>query len=51
MEPGEFWSLFAETGEPMCWLLCRAGERASRPARDGGPEAPAPPEPDNAPEL
>ena len=23
----EFWSIFTETGEPMCYLLCKAGEQ------------------------
>ena len=27
MEPSGFWSLFAETGEPLYWLLSRAQER------------------------
>lgn len=22
-----FWSMFRETGDPVCYLLCKAGER------------------------
>lgn len=51
MEPSGFWSLFAETGEPMGWLLCRAEERAVRPAEDAAPEKPAPPEAAARPKL
>ena len=24
MSGNDFWELFAETGEPLCWLICRA---------------------------
>lgn len=24
MTDRDFWELFAETGEPLCWLVCRA---------------------------
>ncbi len=51
MEPSGFWSLFAETGEPMGWLLCRAEERAARSAQDTAPEKPAPPESATPPKL
>lgn len=33
-----FWSAFVETGEPMCYLLCKAGEKksgAEEPPRSG----------------
>jgi len=23
----ELWNLFCETGDPMCYLLCKAGEK------------------------
>ena len=38
MESGKFWSLFAETGEPLYWLLCRAQERLpeERPGSNKG---------------
>ena len=49
MEQSEFWKLFAETGEPVYWLLCRAEnayrpQNAARPAdcpkENGTPPAP-----------
>ena len=26
----EFWNIFRETGEPMCYLLCKAEENGGR---------------------
>ena len=35
MDERDFWTLFAETGEPMCWLLSRAEARVSRQKPNG----------------
>ncbi|MGN1002979.1 MAG: hypothetical protein ACI4PC_09425 [Oscillospiraceae bacterium] len=29
------WSAFTETGEPMCYLLCKAEEKAGTSSRSG----------------
>ena len=38
MENRGFWSLFTETGEPICWLLSRVQERLPRQEEKNAPE-------------
>ena len=26
MTPDELWELFCDTGDPLCWLMCRGAE-------------------------
>ena len=43
MEPNDFYRLFAETGEPLYWLLSRCGE-CGAPKKENAealPESPA----------
>lgn len=28
-----FWELFTETGDPLCWLYCRAEEKSEDKAK------------------
>lgn len=36
MEQTDYWQIFKETGDPMCWLLFKASER-----RENEPECDA----------
>ena len=51
MDKAEFWELFAETGEPLYWLLSRAQERAPDPEKPEKPGRSAPPEQNPQPKL
>lgn len=51
MGDGNFWDLFAETGEPLYWLLSRAEARASRETGRGEPDAGKAEPSDSAPKL
>lgn len=26
----DYWQVFTETGEPLCWLMCRAADKKNR---------------------
>lgn len=32
MEKKDYWQIFKETGDPMCWLLYKASEREKEKA-------------------
>jgi hypothetical protein len=51
MDSRGFWSLFAETGEPLYWLLSRAQERQPRREERPAPEKRVPPEEAPRPKL
>ena len=51
MENRGFWSLFTETGEPICWLLSRVQERLPRQEEKNAPGDCRPPMPDTRTKL
>lgn len=47
MTDDTFWKVFTDTGDPMCWLMCRAADRnppkSSEDKKRAAEQSPRPP--------